>query len=94
MTQYFGPLNPTQRVLLGPGPSDVSMRVLRALAAPTLGHLDPEYLQIMDQTRQMLKQVFQTNNEMTFAISGTGRAGMEAGTQGSSAHQSPRDRPC
>lgn len=78
MTQYFGPLNPTQRVLMGPGPSDVSMRVLRALAAPTLGHLDPEYLEIMDQTRQMLKQVFQTNNELTFAISGTGSAGMEA----------------
>lgn len=78
MTQHFGALNPTQRVLLGPGPSDVPMRVLRALAAPTLGHLDPQYLEIMDQTRQMLKQVFQTHNEMTFAISGTGSAGMEA----------------
>lgn len=78
MTQTFGALNPTQRVLMGPGPSDVSMRVLRALAAPTLGHLDPEYLAIMDQTRQMLRQVFQTNNEMTLAISGTGSAGMEA----------------
>jgi alanine-glyoxylate transaminase/serine-glyoxylate transaminase/serine-pyruvate transaminase len=51
---------------------------LRALAAPTLGHLDPEYLAIMDETRQMLRQVFQTNNEMTMAISGTGSAGMEA----------------
>ena len=63
---------------MGPGPSDVSSRVLRALAAPTLGHLDPEYLVIMDETRQMLRQVFQTNNEMTMAISGTGSAGMEA----------------
>ena len=63
---------------MGPGPSDVSSRVLRALAAPTLGHLDPEYLTIMDETRQMLRQVFQTNNEMTMAISGTGSAGMEA----------------
>ena len=63
---------------MGPGPSDVSSRVLRALAAPTLGHLDPEYLTIMDETRQMLRQVFQTNNEMTIAISGTGSAGMEA----------------
>ena len=78
MTQTFGALNPTQRVLMGPGPSDVSMRVLRALAAPTLGHLDPEYLTIMDETRQMLRQVFQTKNEMTIAISGTGSAGMEA----------------
>lgn len=78
MTQTFGALNPTQRVLLGPGPSDTSMRVLRALAAPTIGHLDPEYLKIMDETRQMLRQVFQTKNEMTLAISGTGSAGMEA----------------
>lgn len=78
MTQTFGALNPSQRVLLGPGPSDVSMRILRALAAPTLGHLDPEYLTIMDETRQMLRQVFQTKNEMTIAISGTGSAGMEA----------------
>jgi alanine-glyoxylate transaminase/serine-glyoxylate transaminase/serine-pyruvate transaminase len=78
MTTTFPALNPTERVLMGPGPSDVSARVLRALAAPTIGHLDPEYLAIMDETRQMLRQVFQTNNEMTMAISGTGSAGMEA----------------
>ncbi|MGN6134013.1 MAG: pyridoxal-phosphate-dependent aminotransferase family protein [Aureliella sp.] len=76
--QLDRPLNPTERVLLGPGPSTVPHRVLRALAASTLGHLDPEYLAIMDETRQMLRQVFQTNNEMTLAISGTGSAGMEA----------------
>ena len=69
---------PPQRVLMGPGPSDVAPRVLRALAAPTLGHLDPCYLRIMDQTRDLLRKVFQTNNEMTLAISGTGSAGMEA----------------
>ena len=69
---------PPQRILMGPGPSDVSPRVLRALAAPTLGHLDPCYLRIMDQTRDLLRKVFQTNNEMTLAISGTGSAGMEA----------------
>ena len=73
-----GALNPSQRVLMGPGPSDVSARVLQALGAPTVGHLDPEYLAIMDETRQMLRQVFQTKNEMTLAISGTGSAGMEA----------------
>lgn len=78
MTIAFGALNPTERVLMGPGPSDVSARVLKALAAPTIGHLDPEYLKIMDETRQMMRQVFQTNNEMTLAISGTGSAGMEA----------------
>jgi alanine-glyoxylate transaminase / serine-glyoxylate transaminase / serine-pyruvate transaminase len=69
---------PPQRVLMGPGPSDVAPRVLRALAAPTLGHLDPCYLRIMDQTRDLLRKVFQTNNDMTLAISGTGSAGMEA----------------
>ncbi|MBX3420341.1 MAG: alanine--glyoxylate aminotransferase family protein [Pirellulaceae bacterium] len=74
----FTALRPSQRVLMGPGPSDVSQRVLQALAAPTLGHLDPEYLRIMDETRSMLRQVFQTQNEMTLAISGTGSAGMEA----------------
>lgn len=78
MTTGFGALNPSERVLMGPGPSDVPQRVLRALASPTIGHLDPEYLEIMDETRQMMRQVFQTNNEMTLAISGTGSAGMEA----------------
>ncbi len=78
MTTVFGALNPSERVLMGPGPSDVAVRVLRALAAPTVGHLDPEYLKIMDESRQMMRQVFQTKNEMTIAISGTGSAGMEA----------------
>lgn len=70
-------ISPPQRVLLGPGPSDVPPRVLSALAAPTIGHLDPEYLRIMDETRQMLRSVFSTDNAMTMAISGTGSAGME-----------------
>lgn len=78
MNGSFGALNPSQRVLMGPGPSDVSARVLKSLGAPTVGHLDPEYLTIMDETRQLMRQVFQTNNEMTLAISGTGSAGMEA----------------
>jgi alanine-glyoxylate transaminase/serine-glyoxylate transaminase/serine-pyruvate transaminase len=63
---------------MGPGPSDVSPRVLAALAAPTVGHLDPYFLQIMDETQQMLRQVFCTHNELTLAVSGTGSAGMEA----------------
>jgi alanine-glyoxylate transaminase / serine-glyoxylate transaminase / serine-pyruvate transaminase len=75
---FANTFHPPQRVLLGPGPSDVPARVLQALAAPTLGHLDPEYLKLMDETRQMLRTVFQTENEMTLAISGTGSAGMEA----------------
>ena len=69
---------PSQRVLLGPGPSEVPARVLGALAAPTLGHLDPEYLHIMDETRVLLQAVFQTQNRLTLAVSGTGSAGMEA----------------
>ena len=78
MTGAYPQLNPSQRILMGPGPSDVSGRVLQALAAPTLGHLDPEYLQIMDDVRSLLQQVFQTANPMTLAVSGTGSAGMEA----------------
>jgi len=66
-----------QRVLMGPGPSDVSPRVLEAMAAPTIGHLDPEFLGIMDETQELLRYVFQTQNEFTIPVSGTGSAGME-----------------
>src|SRR6476469_1031933 len=66
-----------QRVLLGPGPSDVPPRVLEALARPTIGHLDPVFLKLMDEIRLRLKEVFRTKNEMTLAVSGTGSAGME-----------------
>jgi alanine-glyoxylate transaminase/serine-glyoxylate transaminase/serine-pyruvate transaminase len=69
---------PLQRVLLGPGPSEVPARVLGALAAPTMGHLDPEYLRIMDEIRALLQKVFRTQNTLTLAVSGTGSAGMEA----------------
>ena len=73
----FGELNPPQRILLGPGPSMVHPRVLRAMAAPVIGHLDPAFLQIMDETLEMLRQVFRTGNRLTFAVPGTGSAGME-----------------
>lgn len=66
-----------QRVLLGPGPSDVAPRILEALAKPTIGHLDPVFLQLMDDIRSKMRQVFRTHNEMTLAVSGTGSAGME-----------------
>ena len=68
---------PAERILMGPGPSPVSQRVLRALGAPTLGHLDPQYLAIMDETCERLRQVFCTKNALTFPVSGTGMAGME-----------------
>src|SRR4030095_10743829 len=70
--------NPTERILLGPGPSTVPARILRALGAPTLGHLDPQYLEIMDETCEMLRQIFRTKNALTFPVSGTGMAGMES----------------
>jgi alanine-glyoxylate transaminase/serine-glyoxylate transaminase/serine-pyruvate transaminase len=66
-----------RRLLLGPGPSPVPARVLEALARPTIGHLDPEFLALMDDVRTMLRQVFGTTNELTLAMSGTGSAGME-----------------
>jgi alanine-glyoxylate transaminase/serine-glyoxylate transaminase/serine-pyruvate transaminase len=72
-----GPLNPTPRLLHGPGPSDVHPRVLRAMAAPVIGHLDPQFLQIMAQTQQMLRDAFGTTNRLTFPVSGTGMSGME-----------------
>lgn len=70
-------MHPAERILLGPGPSPVSQRVLRALGAPTLGHLDPQYLSIMDETCEMLRKVYRTANALTFPVSGTGMAGME-----------------
>jgi alanine-glyoxylate transaminase / serine-glyoxylate transaminase / serine-pyruvate transaminase len=71
-------VNPPVRVLLGPGPSDTHPRVLAALARPTVGHLDPYYLRIMDEMQSMLRAVFRTENQLTMAISGTGSAGQDA----------------
>lgn len=68
---------PPQRILMGPGPSDVSERVLQAMARPTVGHLDPSFVGMMDEVKILLQQVFQTNNELTFAVSAPGSAGME-----------------
>ncbi len=66
------------RLLLGPGPSNVSPAVLSALARPTIGHLDPEFLATMDSLQEMLREVLQTGNPFTIAVSGTGSAAMEA----------------
>ncbi|RMG40439.1 MAG: alanine--glyoxylate aminotransferase family protein [Planctomycetota bacterium] len=70
-------VRPPRRVLMGPGPSDVPDEVLAALSRTTIGHLDPEFLRIMDELQQMLRAVFRTRNELTLAVSGTGSAGME-----------------
>src|SRR5258705_4735145 len=68
---------PPKRLLMGPGPSDVAPSVLKAMSAPLLGHLDPVFVKMMDEIKVMLREVFQTKNEMTFPVSGTGSAGME-----------------
>jgi len=71
-------LNVSPRLLLGPGPSLVHPRVLRAMATPLVGHLDPEFLSVMAEIRTMLRSLFQTENELTLAVPGTGTAAMEA----------------
>ncbi len=69
---------PPQRTLMGPGPSDVSSRVLSALARPTIGHLDPKFVGMMDEVKALLQYAFQTENSFTIALSAPGSAGMEA----------------
>jgi alanine-glyoxylate transaminase / serine-glyoxylate transaminase / serine-pyruvate transaminase len=71
-------LSPPHRLLLGPGPSEVHPRVLRAMSTPLLGHLDPKFLEIMNEVQAQLRAVFRTENPFTIAVSGTGSAGMEA----------------
>lgn len=68
---------PPKRILMGPGPSDVSERVLQALARPTIGHLDPEFVAMMDDMKGLLQYAFQTQNELTMPVSAPGSAGME-----------------
>lgn len=69
---------PQRKLLMGPGPSDVSERVLSALSRPTIGHLDPSFIKLMDETKTLLQYAFQTKNELTMPISAPGSAGMEA----------------
>lgn len=71
-------LNPPERILLGPGPSNVHPKVLRAMSAPIIGYMDQYQFQIMDDIVGLLREVFRTKNTMTIPVSGTGTAGMEA----------------
>ncbi len=71
-------VDPGKRVLMGPGPSDVPARVLQAMSAPCIGHLDPAFLAVMNETQELLRHLMQTGNAMTIPVSGTGSAGMEA----------------
>ncbi|WP_372997153.1 pyridoxal-phosphate-dependent aminotransferase family protein [Lutispora sp.] len=77
MKKTYKQLAPDYRLLLGPGPVEVSPRVLNALSKPLYGHLDPNFLEITNETMEMLRHVFQTNNRLTLPMSGTGSAGME-----------------
>ncbi|HEX8980134.1 MAG TPA: alanine--glyoxylate aminotransferase family protein [Parasulfuritortus sp.] len=68
---------PPRRTLMGPGPSDVPQRILDAMARPTIGHLDPAFTDMMEQTKTLLRYVFQSANKLTFPVSGPGSVGME-----------------
>ena len=69
---------PPRRILMGPGPSDISPQVLQALSRPTVGHLDPLFITMMDEVKSLLQYAFQTTNSFTIALSAPGSAGMEA----------------
>jgi alanine-glyoxylate transaminase/serine-glyoxylate transaminase/serine-pyruvate transaminase len=69
---------PPARILMGPGPSDVPPRVLAAMARPTIGHLDPAFVELMDEIKALLQYAFQTANPLTVPVSGPGTAGMES----------------
>ena len=71
-------LNPPNRILMGPGPSNVHPRVQMAMLAPIVGHLDPYFITVMENTVGLLRTIFRTKNQLTFPLSGTGSAGMEA----------------
>ncbi len=77
-TKSLSTFIPPERTLMGPGPSDVSPRILNAMARPTLGHLDPLFIELMDETKNLLQYAFKTENALTMPISAPGSAGMEA----------------
>ncbi len=74
----FRAFHPPLRTLMGPGPSDVPPRILEALGRPTIGHLDPRFIELMDEVKTLLQYVMQTENALTMPISAPGSAGMEA----------------
>jgi len=77
LAESFPELKPSARVLLGPGPSNVHPRVMKAMMSPVIGHLDPEFVAVMEEIKRLLRAVFRTSNDMTFPASGTGSSGME-----------------
>ena len=75
---YLDEFNPPQRILMGPGPSSVNPRVLKAMTLPILGHLDPQFFKVMDEVCEMLREVLHTQNHITVPLSSTGTGAMEA----------------
>ena len=73
-----GELTPPDRTLMGPGPSDVHPRVLKAMSTPLVGHLDPSFVEIMNEVQELMRYTFRTDNQWTIPVSGTGSASMEA----------------
>ncbi|MFB6170751.1 MAG: alanine--glyoxylate aminotransferase family protein [Haloarculaceae archaeon] len=73
-----GELTPPDRTLMGPGPSEVHPRVLRAMSTPLVGHLDPSFVDLMDEVQELLRYTFRTGDQWTIPVSGTGSASMEA----------------
>src|SRR5699024_8440433 len=71
-------LNLPSRTIMTPGPVEADPRVLRAMATPIIGQFDPQFLNVMDETMDLLRYVFQTNNKQTFPVDGTSRSGIEA----------------
>lgn len=78
MTTDYPGFYPPYRLLMGAGPANVHPRVLQAMSSSLLGHLDPAFLEVMDDVREMIRAVFKTKNAATLPVSGTGTAGMEA----------------
>lgn len=74
---HISSFQPPRRTLMGPGPSDVPQRILDAMARPTIGHLDPAFSTMMEESKTLLRYVFQTGNKLTFPVSGPGSVGME-----------------
>jgi alanine-glyoxylate transaminase / serine-glyoxylate transaminase / serine-pyruvate transaminase len=83
MTKPIGELNPPTRLLMTPGPSSIDPRVYRALASPIVGHMDPWFRGCMDETQSLMRQIFQTENRVTFPLSASGSGGIEASVMNS-----------
>lgn len=77
MTREYRSFHPPQRTLMGPGPSDVNPRILEAMSRPTIGHLDPAFIDMMEEMKSLLQYAFQTDNALTMPVSAPGSAGME-----------------